>query len=92
METETLHTILNRVQTSDYVEVIRRNQSEDPLTTRVEGYAMVDPLSKAVYLDLLDGAPHGIRESNGEIYGRVSEIWVRTRRDAEDSIMFWTED
>ena len=92
METETLHVILDRVKMGDYIEVTRRNQSEKPLTTKVEGYALVDTESGAVFLDLLDGDPHAIREKGKEILSRVSEVWIRTHRDAEDSFMFWTEE
>lgn len=92
MKNDTLHSILDRIKMGDYVEVERRNQSSRPLTSRVEGYALVDTEKGTVGLDILDGDPHIVRTPDREIWGRISEVWVRVNRDHEDSLMFWTED
>lgn len=92
MQQDTLNYILDRVKAGDFVEVIRRNQASRPLTTRVEGYALVDSDKGTICLDLLDGDPHEVRSPQGLIWGTVTEVWIKVHREHEDYLMFWTEE
>ena len=92
MKQDTLNSMLDRVRMGDFVEVVRRNQASRPLTSRVEGYALVDSDKGTISLDLLEGDPHAVRSPTGVVWGTVTEVWVKVHREHEDTLMFWTEE
>lgn len=83
-----VNAILDQARFGDTLTVVRTNGGD--LTSTVSGPVNCAPdFSKAIGIDLLDGAPHVVRRADGQIFGQFLDVQVTTphkaRIEATDS-------